>query len=110
MPAQALDHGTGYLMAAAVLRALAAREADGRGRGAAVSLARTAAWLLGWRARGTGERAAAPAFDREQHLARRGSVLGELVHALPPFRVAGGPETWASAPEPWGSGAARWRG
>ena len=46
LPAQALDHATGYLLAAGVVDALAARAADGRGRDVAAALARTAAWLL----------------------------------------------------------------
>jgi crotonobetainyl-CoA:carnitine CoA-transferase CaiB-like acyl-CoA transferase len=46
LPAQALDHASGYLLAAAVVDALTARSRDGRGRDVSVSLARTAAWLL----------------------------------------------------------------
>ncbi|MGW3485052.1 CoA transferase [Rhodococcus indonesiensis] len=46
LPVQALDHASGYLLAAAVLDALAARHRDGRGRDVAVTLARTAASLL----------------------------------------------------------------
>ncbi|WP_407320228.1 CoA transferase [Isoptericola halotolerans] len=46
LPAQALDHATGYLLAAGVVDALAARSRDGAGRDVAVSLARTAARLL----------------------------------------------------------------
>lgn len=46
LPAQALDHGSGYLLAAAVMDALVARADDGFGRGIRVSLARTASWLL----------------------------------------------------------------
>ncbi|MCK9927975.1 CoA transferase [Frankia sp. Mgl5] len=46
LPAQALDHATGYFLAAAIIEALAARAADGRGRDVAASLARTATWLL----------------------------------------------------------------
>ncbi|MFJ4623587.1 CoA transferase [Streptomyces sp. NPDC088812] len=45
LPAQALDHGTGYLLAAAVLRALTDRSAQGGGRVLRLALARTAAWL-----------------------------------------------------------------
>ncbi|KYH43164.1 CoA transferase [Branchiibius sp. NY16-3462-2] len=44
LPVQALDHATGYLMAAAAMRLLAARETEG-GRAAHLSLARTGAWL-----------------------------------------------------------------
>ena len=45
LPVQALDHGTGYLMAAAVLRALRVRNETGRCDSARLSLARTAALL-----------------------------------------------------------------
>jgi crotonobetainyl-CoA:carnitine CoA-transferase CaiB-like acyl-CoA transferase len=46
LPAQALDHGTGYLIAAAALRGLAERARTGRAVHARVALARTAALLL----------------------------------------------------------------
>ncbi|MFC8526226.1 CoA transferase [Nocardia sp. NPDC057227] len=46
LPAQALDHATGYLLAAGVLDALALRTVDGSGRDVRAALARTASWLL----------------------------------------------------------------
>ncbi|MGN7701718.1 CoA transferase [Cellulosimicrobium sp. 22601] len=46
LPAQALDHATGYLVAAAVVDALADRASDGRGRAVDGALARTARALL----------------------------------------------------------------
>jgi crotonobetainyl-CoA:carnitine CoA-transferase CaiB-like acyl-CoA transferase len=46
LPAQALDHATGYLLAAEVIDALVARATDGHGRDVAAALARTATWLL----------------------------------------------------------------
>ncbi|MFI0233282.1 CoA transferase [Streptomyces sp. NPDC017086] len=45
LPAQALDHGTGYLLAAAVLRALTEQSYDGGSRLVRLALARTAHWL-----------------------------------------------------------------
>ncbi|MEC7257472.1 MAG: CoA transferase, partial [Pseudomonadota bacterium] len=45
LPVQALDHATGYLIAAAVLRALRLRAQTGAGWSARLSLARTAALL-----------------------------------------------------------------
>ncbi|WP_083874669.1 CoA transferase [Nocardia paucivorans] len=45
LPAQALDHASGYLLAAGIIDALAARTTDGIGRDVRVSLARTASWL-----------------------------------------------------------------
>jgi hypothetical protein len=46
LPVQALDHGTGYLMAAAVVRGLAQRIVTGQGFEARTSLARTAQLLI----------------------------------------------------------------
>jgi crotonobetainyl-CoA:carnitine CoA-transferase CaiB-like acyl-CoA transferase len=45
LPLQALDHGTGWLAAAAVLTALRRQAAEGGSWRARLSLARTAAWL-----------------------------------------------------------------
>ncbi|WP_328482718.1 CoA transferase [Streptomyces sp. NBC_00377] len=55
LPAQALDHGTGYLLAAAVLRALTEQSHDGGGRSVRLALARTAAWLTDGAGAGEGE-------------------------------------------------------
>lgn len=46
LPAQALDHASGYLLAAGIVDAIALRGADHRGRSVSVSLARTARTLL----------------------------------------------------------------
>lgn len=46
LPAQALDHASGYLLAAAIVDALAQRRTGTAGVDVSVSLARTAAWLL----------------------------------------------------------------
>ena len=46
LPVQALDHATGYLMAAAVVRGLTQRLATGSGGSARASLARTAGLLI----------------------------------------------------------------
>lgn len=45
LPAQALDHATGYLAAAAAVMSLAAGQVDGATRAQEISLARTARWL-----------------------------------------------------------------
>jgi crotonobetainyl-CoA:carnitine CoA-transferase CaiB-like acyl-CoA transferase len=46
LPAQALDHASGYLLAAGVIDALLASASDGIGRDVRVALARTGSWLL----------------------------------------------------------------
>lgn len=66
LPAQALDHATGYLMAASVLRALRARRETGRVGSARLSLTRTAS-LLAQTLRETLPRGLDP--EREEDLA-----------------------------------------
>jgi crotonobetainyl-CoA:carnitine CoA-transferase CaiB-like acyl-CoA transferase len=46
LPAQALDHASGYLLAAGIVDALTAHRSDGCGRTVDVALARTGSWLL----------------------------------------------------------------
>ncbi|MEV5875160.1 CoA transferase [Streptomyces sp. NPDC052101] len=107
LPAQALDHGTGYLLAAAVLRALTEQSYDGGGRLVRLALARTARWLTD----GTrpGAATAAPYAGPEAWLTETDGPLGRLRHARPPVAFVGGPADWARPPVPWGSDSARWR-
>ncbi|MEU6280717.1 CoA transferase [Streptomyces sp. NPDC047028] len=106
LPAQALDHGTGYLLAAAVLRALTEQSYDGGGRTVRLALARTAQWLTG------GLRPdpvpGTPYEGPDAWVAETAGALGKLRHALPPVSFAGGPADWARPPVPWGSDPARW--
>ncbi|MDT0610614.1 CoA transferase [Streptomyces lancefieldiae] len=112
LPAQALDHGTGYLLAAGVLRALTEQSYEGGSRYVRLALARTAAWLTtGLRPDEAG--AADDAGDTayagpEPWLAERDSRLGRLRYALPPVSFTGGPADWVRPPGPWGADAARW--
>ncbi|MFE9094889.1 CoA transferase [Streptomyces sp. NPDC007264] len=107
LPAQALDHGTGYLLAAAVLRSLTEQTQQGGTRVVRLALARTAAWLTDGAVRATGH--AQEAYDRPADwLAETDSVLGRLRYALPPTRFAGGPADWARPPGRWGEDPARW--
>ncbi|MER7920879.1 MULTISPECIES: CoA transferase [unclassified Streptomyces] len=121
LPAQALDHGTGYLLAAAVLRALTERSYDGAGRSVRLALARTAHWLTDGAPYGAGPGAdETPETDDgtsvapvapvppDAWLAETGGPLGRLRHALSPVNFAGGPADWARPPTPWGSDRAVW--
>ncbi|GHE10149.1 CoA transferase [Streptomyces alanosinicus] len=107
LPAQALDHGSGYLLAAAVLRALTEQSYDGGGRLVRLALARTAHWLTD----GIEPAAAAgaPYEGPRAWLTETDGPLGRLRHARPPVAFAGGPVAWARPPVPWGSDSARWR-
>ena len=116
LPCQLLDHGTGYLCAAAALRALARQSARGGTRFCELSLARTAHWLLsqprdasgapGFRALEDGaetawlttlDSAAGPVTT----VRPPGQLDGELLTWPGPLRRYGGDEAaWASRPEP----------
>ncbi|WP_427762451.1 CoA transferase [Streptomyces sp. DSM 41931] len=105
LPAQALDHGTGYLLAAGVLRALSDQADAGGGRLVRVALARTAAEV---RAGANGSAAHGGEVPATPWLAERNSPLGRLRYALPPVDFEGGPRDWARPPGAWGADAARW--
>ncbi|MCK7624781.1 CoA transferase [Streptomyces sp. RS10V-4] len=115
LPAQALDHGTGYLLAAAVLRALTEQSRTGGTHLATFALARTARWLMtdlgdAPTAPGTQDTTAtATGFDPAPYLRETDSPLGRLRHALPPVDFDGGPANWATPPGRCGTDAPVWR-
>lgn len=100
LPAQALDHGTGYLLAAAVLRSLSERAAGDTGgtRLVRLALARTAAWLTGW-----------SSYSADPWLTEMDGPLGRLRYARPPVSFADGPVNWERPPGHWGTDAPVWR-
>ncbi|MCJ2049029.1 CoA transferase [Methylobacterium sp. J-070] len=107
LPVQALDHATGYMMAAAVLRLLACRLRDGTGGRARLSLARTAALLT----------AAGPAIPDEPLAPEdaddfdaeiEATAWGPARRLRPPVVVAGHPMRWARAAHRLGDDAPAW--
>lgn len=108
LPAQALDHATGYLLAAAVSTLLDRRSAEGGTWLARMSLRRTAAELL------TMPRLAEPApagLDDAARIALTTTLVGpagEQRIALPAIAAPTGRLTWREAPHPWGSDAPEW--
>ncbi|MDI3404930.1 CoA transferase [Streptomyces cavernicola] len=107
LPAQALDHGTGYLLAAAVLRACTERFSAPGARLVRLALARTAHWLLGLPAAGR-RGGGGTSYDASADVTETDSPLGRLRHALPPVSYEGGPLNWGWASGGWGTDAARW--
>jgi crotonobetainyl-CoA:carnitine CoA-transferase CaiB-like acyl-CoA transferase len=101
LPAQTLDHGTGYLIAAAVLRGLT----EGTGRHVRCSLAGTAAWLLSM-APVPGDAGAAVVAD--PWLVETDSVYGRVRHARSPLGVVGLATDWDHPPSRWGTDEPRW--
>ncbi|MEV7346716.1 CoA transferase [Streptomyces sp. NPDC093544] len=104
LPAQALDHGTGYLLAAAVLRSLTEQTEEGGTRIVRTALAQTASWLLN----GPAPEPSPGSYEPGPWLAETDSGLGRLRYARSPVSFAGGPDDWARPPGAWGSDPARW--
>ncbi|MFI0514013.1 CoA transferase [Streptomyces sp. WSLK1-5] len=113
LPAQALDHGTGYLLAAAVLRALAEQSHEGGSRFVRLALARTARWLTdgldATAATATEDAESGPYDSPGPWLSERDSALGRLRYALSPVSFEDGPVDWGRPPVPWGTDAALWQ-
>lgn len=106
LPVQALDHASGYLLAAAVLSELDA-EANGPSLVRA-SLRRTASELLAGSRRP--ERTGA-VLGEEARLAQcetRDTPLGRVRIVRPAVTVAGVAADWPAAPRPWGRDPAAW--
>jgi crotonobetainyl-CoA:carnitine CoA-transferase CaiB-like acyl-CoA transferase len=97
LPAQALDHGTGYLLAAGVLRALSEQHDDGGSRLLRLALGQTAHWLCNGLPEQSAD-GAAETYDPEKHLGATDSAAGRLRYALPPVSFAGGPADWSRPP------------
>ncbi|GGT53208.1 CoA transferase [Streptomyces kurssanovii] len=106
LPAQALDHGTGYLLAAGVLRALTGQHGAGGTRLVEAALAQTAAWLTTGLVKAPDGDIAA--HDADRWLTERDSPMGRLRHAVPAVGYDGGPADWGRPPGFWGTDAPRW--
>jgi crotonobetainyl-CoA:carnitine CoA-transferase CaiB-like acyl-CoA transferase len=110
LPAQLLDHATGYLLAAGVLAGLTRRRAAGRGGGwlVQVSLARTAGWLEGLPRSG-----AADIADGARELPVELAVdlhgpQGQSRHVACPGLIVGAAPTWTTGPVPLGHDDPAW--
>jgi len=99
LPAQALDHATGWFAAAAALEAVRRHRADGGAWHARLSLARTALWLAG-----LGRVAADPEPDPAPYLSTMDSPYGTLTYVRspvgeysgPPHKPGADPPVWLS--------------
>ena len=105
LPAQALDHSAGYLLAAEVMTLLDRQTAEGGSWFAETSLRRVAAELL--RMPRTKEPSVADPFDPAPHLQTFPFDGGSLTTAAPAVAYDGGPDSFA-APRPWGRDAPVW--
>ena len=106
LPVQALDHATGYLMAASAIRLLSERLHSGRGGSARLSLARTAKLLIG---HGPGTSDALRAEDQQdQDVLVEQTSWGPAHRLQVPLRIEGTPLQWALPATELGTHRARW--
>ncbi|SFB28303.1 CoA transferase [Pseudomonas sp. NFPP24] len=107
LPLQALDHATGYLMAASAIQALSERLKSGRGGSALLSLARTAKLLVD-----AGQVPEQPALRAEQPsdqgLVVEQTAWGQAHRLLPPVTISGTPLQWDLPAGELGSHRAQW--
>jgi crotonobetainyl-CoA:carnitine CoA-transferase CaiB-like acyl-CoA transferase len=107
LPVQALDHATGYLMAAAALRSLRARMTGEDARIARVSLARTANLLFNQNACPNDEPLAArDQADLSSHPEQ--TPWGVAHRIKPPLLISNCVMHWDSPPQRLGSAAPAW--
>lgn len=99
LPAQALDHSLGYLLAAGVTTALRHRLDEGGSWLVESNLARVAGELLGL-----------PRGERQHPASWQPTVVerGTVTSAASAPHYDGGPDDWATGPVPWGSSAPEW--
>jgi hypothetical protein len=106
LPAQALDHSAGYLLAAAAMRLLSRRAREGGSWLADTSLRRVAAELLALPRTAEPEPADA-AIDPRGHTQTFEVGGRSVVTPAPAVVYAGGPAQYA-APRPWGEDEPEW--
>ena len=109
MPCQLLDHGTGYLCAAAALRGLVDQAVAGGTQVRELSLARTAHWLLGSAAAGLAPASDGRAGGDADWLTTLGSAEGAVTVVRPPGQLDGRELAWPSPLARYGGDPPAWR-
>ncbi|TQM44381.1 CoA transferase [Pseudonocardia cypriaca] len=105
LPAQVLDHATGYLAAAGALLALDAQRRDGETHHVRLALAGTAAWLQSLPRTQPGD---VPEIDPAPHLVDVDAPAGRLTLAAPPGTVDGRSLTWPAPAPAYGAARPGW--
>jgi hypothetical protein len=109
LPAQVLDHATGFLAAAGAIAGLQRRHELGGSWHVRVSLARTALWLdrLGRVPGGDHVRDPGPE-EVADLLDEVGTPFGRVRHVRPPGSIEGASPRWDSPPHPPGADPPEW--
>lgn len=108
LPGQAIDHATGYLMAAAAIRGLCERLKTGRGSKARASLARTAQLLISGGSQQADSNPFVPEEPADLSDAIEHSGWGPARRLRPPASIDGVPMFWDLPAAQLGSAAAAW--
>jgi crotonobetainyl-CoA:carnitine CoA-transferase CaiB-like acyl-CoA transferase len=109
LPAQVLDHATGFLAALAAIQALRHRQLTGGGSHVQVSLTATAAWLDGLGRDPDGLAVADPGIDDVVDLlARDETPYGPVTHVRPPGHIDGADPFWTTPPQRPGADRPVW--
>lgn len=109
LPAQALDHATGYLMAFAAMTALARRSREGGSWHAQLSLAQTGRWLRKLGRVADGLKVPDPSLDSVRDLTEPcDSLFGRLTLVRHPARLSATPVQWDRPPVPLGHDPCGW--
>jgi crotonobetainyl-CoA:carnitine CoA-transferase CaiB-like acyl-CoA transferase len=108
LPAQALDHATGYLAAFGAMLALARRAREGGSYLVRVSLAQTGRWIDGL-GRADGQRVPDPTVDDVgEYLQTTEALFGVLRHVAPAAKLSETPARCARPPVPLGTHTPGW--
>ena len=107
LPVQALDHATGYLMAAAAIRALTEQLNSGAGSSAQLSLARTAKLLIE-HAKGHVEPALRDEDQADQGLVVEQTAWGPAHRLKVPLQITGSPLQWELPASELGAHRPQW--
>ncbi|NNM46161.1 CoA transferase [Knoellia koreensis] len=105
LPAQALDHATGYLLAAGIATALRRRAEEGGTWRVSAHLARTAHWLLRSDAL---DLPGGPVDDVEPWTWTADTESGRIRQARPAFQLDGGPREFAWSGRLFGADQPEW--
>lgn len=108
LPVQALDHATGYLMAAAAVRGLTERRINGQGVQIQASLARTALSLMSFIPIEAQPSALQPLNPRDYSHDIEDTAWGPALRLKPAGQIDGTPTHWDLPASTLGSVDARW--
>ncbi|KGU88557.1 CoA transferase [Burkholderia pseudomallei] len=108
LPVQALDHGTGYLLAAAAIRGLVRRLATGAGTSTRASLARTAVLLTSGGLQEAGRRPIAPETAGDLDAWIEDTSWGPAQRVRAPVTIECAPVQWPHPARALGTSPAEW--